>query len=341
MAFGWNATAYQILNIGVEHWIDEAIPAVVGYVKRGGYLLAAGAPICPEAMLPHAVRAFESFAATQSCGVCFVLAEERLRRMTEAWPDHSVVTIGAQPAWNPAEWPAIVQARSSLRAQLHRARNKGVEIAAMTSSDPGIRETLDAWIESRGLPPMHFLVEPHILGDGGADRILLAARRGGRMIAFLAASPVPLRRGFLIELVARAPGAPNGTSELLIDAAMHRLAECGAAYVTLGLVALATCADHAMQSDPWWLRGMVAIARAHANRFYNFRGLEQFRTKMAPQRWETIYVVSNRKRFSPFALYAMGGAFSGISPLVAISLGILKAARQQVRRLANNSRKTS
>jgi phosphatidylglycerol lysyltransferase len=77
----------------------------------------------------------------------------------------------------------------------------------------------------------------------------------------------------------------------------------------------------------------VAIARAHANRFYNFRGLERFRTKMHPAGWERLYAISNEKQFSPQALYAMGGAFSGISPVLAIALAVMKGAREELRTL--------
>ncbi len=59
----------------------------------------------------------------------------------------------------------------------------------------------------------------------------------------------------------------------------------------------------------------MVIARAHANRFYNFRGLERFRTKMQPSGWEPIYAISNERHFSPRALYAMGAPLPGISPL--------------------------
>jgi phosphatidylglycerol lysyltransferase len=74
-------------------------------------------------------------------------------------------------------------------------------------------------------------------------------------------------------------------------------------------------------------------ARAHANRFYNFRGLEAFRAKMRPPFSETIYFISNETAFSPFALYAIGGAFSRISPVRAIAIGVVHGARAEIQRL--------
>jgi phosphatidylglycerol lysyltransferase len=157
------------------------------------------------------------------------------------------------------------------------------------------------------------------------------ARRRGIPVAFLVASPMKAREGYLVELVARSADAVNGSSELLIDAAMRRFAEEGCEYATLGLVALAHAADDEIRKNPPWLRMLMYFARAHANRFYNFRGLEQFRLKMAPERWETVYAISNEARFSIRTLYAVGGAFSGIPPWAAIALGLGKAVREEFR----------
>lgn len=345
MDYGRNATAYQILNPGISHWFNAGSDPeiVVGYVRRSGWLLVAGEPVCPTGKLPEAVHSFEAFARHLRCRVCYVCAAEPIRQLLAGSPQHSVITIGAQPVWNPTDWNQIVRSRRSVRAQLNRAINKGVQIEPLPSAEgvnhPEIRRTLAEWLRSRRLPPMHFLVEPEVLSGVVDDRLLLLARLRNRIVAFLVASPVAARNGFLIEELARSPRAPNGTSELLIDAAMTRFAAAGCTFATMGLVALA---QGTTAGNPFWLRSLMSIARAHANRFYNFRGLERFRTKMHPGSWEKLYAISNEPRFSPQALYAVGGAFSGISPMRAIGLAVFKGAREELRTLISaTSRKLS
>ena len=345
MEYGCNATAYQILNPGISHWFSAHGAAVVGYVQRGAWLLAAGEPVCSSGALPEAIASFEAFARGRNCRVCYVCAAEPMRQLLAASPDHSVITMGAQPVWNPAEWPQIVRSRRSLRAQLSRSVNKGVLVESISpvgglrgTDNSEIRRTLMEWLRSRRLPPMHFLVEPEVLSGVVEDRLLLLARRNDRIVAFLVASPVTARNGFLIEELARSPQAPNGTSELLIDAAMQRFAQAGCTYATMGLVALA---EGTTGGNPLWLRGLMHIARAHANRFYNFRGLERFRRKMHPAAWEKLYAISNEKRFSLQALYAVGGAFAGISPARAIGLAVVKKApREELSTLTSSLFKT-
>lgn len=334
MTFGCNATAYQILNPGISHWFDPGRETVVGYVRRGSWILVAGEPVCAPAALPDAIAQFETWAERRRLRVCYVCASDPVRNLLGNSGRYAGIVMGAQPVWNPADWPAILRARGSLRAQLHRSINKGVRIEEWSPAEAAgsaeIRQTLTEWLHGRRLPPMHFLVEPEVLQGVVDDRLLFVARREDRVVAFLVASPVAARNGYLVEELARSSRAPNGTSELLIDAAMKRFAEAGCTFATMGLVALASGTIH---ENPFWIRTLMLLARAHANRFYNFRGLEHFRAKMHPARWENIYAISKEKHFSPQALYAMGGAFSAISPWRAVALAILKGAREELRRL--------
>jgi phosphatidylglycerol lysyltransferase len=334
MSYGWNSTCYQILNPGMAHWFPSLNRAVVGYVRRNRMLLVAGAPVCMPERLFDVCSEFESFARRQGCGVCYVCAEERLRSLFEHSPSHATVTLGAQPVWHPQAWPDLIQRQASLRSQLNRCRNKAVSVEPLApeyaAKHRGIRKILGEWLAARRLPPMHFLVEPDVLNEANSERVILVAKREGVPVAYLVACPIAARKGYLVELLARARAAPNGTSELLIDGAMRRFAGAGISRVTLGLVALAHAAESGIRRNPFWLRTAMQFARLHANRFYNFRGLEQFRVKLAPCGWEPVYAISNEKRFSPRALYSIGAAFAGISPWLAIGTGVVKAVQQEV-----------
>ena len=334
MSYGWNATSCQILNPGIQHWFSSNAQAVIGYTRRASLIAIAGSPVCAPEQIPEVCEEFEKYARRQRCRVCYVCAEERLHSLFAQSPNHASVALGAQPAWNPEVWPAIVERHASLRAQLNRARNKDVVIthatAAQAAASPELRKVLHEWLAARRLPPMHFLVEPDVLDGVVEDRVVLVATRHGKAVAFLVASPIVAKNGYLVELLARSPSAPNGSSELLIDATMRRFAREGRRYVTLGLVALAHAAAGEIHRNPLWLRTLMRFARVHASRFYNFRGLEQFRVKMAPGAWEPLYAISNERNFSVRTLYNIGGAFSGIPPWLAIGMGIGKAIRREL-----------
>ena len=59
LTHGWNATAYQILNPGIAHWFPAAGDAVVGFVRRSGVRVVAGAPVCAPERLLEVASEFE------------------------------------------------------------------------------------------------------------------------------------------------------------------------------------------------------------------------------------------------------------------------------------------
>lgn len=335
LAHGWNATAYQLLNPGLELWFAAAGDAVVGYARRRHVDVVAGAPVCTAARLGAVAAEFEAASRAAGRRVCYFAAGHRLERELADAAHYSRVLLGAQPVWEPAAFGGIVAEHASLRAQLHRAQNKGVRVtewpAARARDDAALRAVLQQWLRTRGLPPLHFLVESRTL-ERLYDRRVFVAERDGTALGFLVASPIPARHGWLVEQIVRGRGAPNGTSELLVAAAMAALAASGARYVTLGLAPLSRRAGLAPSPPPAaWLRATLAWVRAHGRRFYNFEGLDAFKAKLRPQRWEPIYAISNEHRFSPGTLYAIAAAFSGGSPVALVARALVRAGAREMR----------
>lgn len=346
LAHGWNATAYQILNPGIEHWFSRFGDAVIGFVSQAGTRVVAGAPVCSAERLAAVVDEFGASAAAAGEHVCYFGAGSRLESLLIPTGKWSVASLGAQPSWDPAGWPAIVASRASLRAQLNRARNKHVRVtewnAARGATNPDVRRCLTEWLADRRLPPLHFLVEPETLGRL-EDRRLFVAARNDAVVGFLLASPIPARHGWLVEQIIRGHGAPNGTAELLLDAAMRAVAADGAHYVTLGLSPLSRHSRFESRRMPRWLRLVLKWVRAHGRRFYNFEGLDKFKAKFAPDAWEEIVALSDTPHFSPRALWAIAAAFAQGSPLLLVTRAAWRAARQEahwIRRRAQRHQET-
>jgi phosphatidylglycerol lysyltransferase len=338
MRLGWNAVSYQILNPGIAWWFDPAGDAVVGYATHARTRVVAGAPVCAESRLDAVVAAFAADARSHGEHVVYFGAGERLERRYRDNPRLALVPLGAQPWWDPAEWDAKVRAHRSLREQRRRARAKGVRIeewpAARAHRHPALERVLARWLATRGLPPLHFLVEPETLGHL-ADRRVFVARRGeddDGILAFLVATPIPGRAAWLFEQWPRVREAPNGTVDSLVDAAMRALAADGARAVTMGLSPLSPHGPPLVTS-PRWLGLVLRWVRAHGRRFYDFDGLDRFKSKFHPDAWEPIHAMDDGPRFSMRSLRAIAGVFSAGSPFVLVARAITMAAREELRRL--------
>ncbi|MBC8135415.1 MAG: DUF2156 domain-containing protein [Fibrella sp.] len=334
--YALNATAYQIVNPGMEHWFSERGDAVIGYMRRRGKRVVAGAPVCAEQRLSDVLAEWEADCAKHWESPAYFGAAGRLFERLSRRADHSTIILGAQPVWNPQHWAAPGAMRSSFWAQLSRARNKGVLVREWSVRDAEssleLRRVLSEWLAHKPLPSLHFLVEPQTLANL-RDKRIFVAERNGVPVGFLNAAPVPARNGWLTEQFVRGTNAPNGTVELLVDNAVRALAADGAEYVTMGLVPLSSHRWDPAYANPLWLRLVLAWVRAHGRRFYNFAGLEAFKTKFNPDGWEPIYAVSKERHFSLGTLYAVVDAFSDRSPASMLLRGAGKAIREEWRRV--------
>ncbi|MEX0601216.1 MAG: phosphatidylglycerol lysyltransferase domain-containing protein, partial [Rhodothermales bacterium] len=265
-----------------------------------------------------------------------------LERMYRDDPGHAVMLLGGEPCLDPGDWPARIDAHASLRRQLHRAANKGVVIEEWdpdrARDHPQLRACLKDWLATRGLPPLHFLIETETLLRVYDRRIFVAVRDGG-VIAFLVASPIPARNGWLVEQLVRGHAAVNGTSELLIDAALRAVASTGSTYVSLGLAPLSNRVVTPGHDNPRWLRYVLRWLRTHGTRSYNFVGLEAFKAKFRPDRWDPVYAVVDRSAIYPSTLYAIGSAFAQGSPVPLLGRALWKTVRRKLHASADQVRR--
>jgi phosphatidylglycerol lysyltransferase len=281
---GWNATSFQILEPGFLYWFDDQSPdACVAYLDTGRAWVAAGAPIAAPERAPIAAQRFAAAATLRGRRACFFGTEIRF---AAAGP-FAAMRIGEQPVWDPAGWDETLRGAPSLRAQIRRARAKGVAVA---SFDPRLlaephgapRADVDRliarWQAARPMPPMGFLVQMH-LDSALEERRLFAATRDGELVGFLSMVPVFARRGWFVEDLLRLPESPNGTAELLVDAAMRAAGDDGSRYLTLGLAPLAG------PVGPW-----LRVARRTGLPLYDFRGVHAFKAKLRPQGWDPIFL---------------------------------------------------
>jgi phosphatidylglycerol lysyltransferase len=299
---GWNATSFQVLEPGFEYFFD-AEDACVAYVETHGAWVAAGAPIAPVPRLAEVAERF--VAAARSRGRRAVLSFTE-QRFVESTP-FAALRVGEQPVWDPSTWDVILTGSRSLREQLRRARAKGVQVrrldhAEIAQPELPMRQAIQAlvrrWLRSRSMAPMGFLVQVHLF-DFIEERQLFVAENASGLCGVLMLVPVYARGGYLVEDLLRAPATPNGTSELLIDAAMRYCAAEGCSFLTLGLAPLAG------EVGPW-----LRLARRLGRGLYDFAGLRAFKAKLMPSEWAPIYISYPRERSALLAIHDTLAAFA-------------------------------
>ncbi len=300
--FGWNATSFQILQDQFSYWF-AGHRACVAYVDTGQAWVVAGAPVAASDRLDIVAQDFVKEAQRNHRRVVFFGTESRFAR-NDAFKS---IFIGRQPTFEAEGWPSLVNSHPRLREQLHRARAKGVRVERLvpgqitrspTRTQLDIEALIARWLAVKLMPPMGFLAEIQPFSFAQERRYFLA-RRADRVVGFAAMIPVYERRGWLLENLVRAPDAPNGTTETLIDVAMHEAAQSGSGFVTLGLTPLSGDVG-------FWLN----IARRFGSSLYNFAGIERFQAKFQPSAWLPIYIAYPHSHSARLAIYDSLVAFA-------------------------------
>ena len=279
---GWNATSFQVLEPGYRYFFAGP-DACVAYVDTGKAWVAAGAPLAEVGRMAAVAESFIATARAAGRRSCFFATEERFTSLValRSFP------IGEQPLWDPAAWPVALASSRRLREQLRRARAKGVRVSEVSAGEamaPGaatrvaVATLVQRWLRSRELAPMGFLVQVEPLTLRPEHRLFLA-ERDHTLVALLSMAPIYARGGWLLQHLVRAPDAPNGTTETLIDRAMRCAAEQGASLVTLGLAPLAGDVPPALR-----------LARRAGRALFDFEGLRSFKARLHPSHWERVFL---------------------------------------------------
>lgn len=299
---GRDTVAFQALAPGMRAWTDGA-GAWVAHVDTGEAWISVGSPLCAPEDVGRVARGFVKSAreAGRRAGFCAV----------EDFPRDAFfarVPLGQQPIWDPRQWERILAGRRRLREQIRRAYAKGVRARVVPKEEiegplrPSIAALSTHWLERRRGGPLGFLLAVELFYRP-SERLYIVAERGAEVVALLAAVPVPGRGGWYLEDILRTDVAPNGTVEMLVDVAMRRLADEGSGRVTMGLVPL---------TGP--LPPALRMLRRIGRRFYDFDGLHAFRSRLAPQAWEPVWLTHPRSTRGLVSLWDVASALTGGHP---------------------------
>lgn len=315
--------------------VDAAVFAVddgcVAYVDDGDAWVAVGAPLASDPV--GAAVAFVAAAAARGRRAVFFGVEGGVLDDVCA-----TVVVGAVPEWRTATWAAKVAATRGVRAQLRRGEKKGVRVRALpvaaveangaisadavsgdavdapvvvdvdAVSADAVDALVDVWQARHALPPFAFVARPAPRAPG---RHVFVAERAGALVAVLSASHLPAARRFVVDDLIRHPRAPQGTSELLIHAAITAAGALDVDVVTLGVTPLVGA------------RGALAVVRTLARPLYDFDGLARFRRRLHPDAWVPVAVASSKNTSPTLAIVPALRAFAGGS-FVAFALRALR-----------------
>lgn len=296
--YGEHPAAWVLLEGRKRYVTIPGSPGFVAYECRRGLRILAGDPVAP----PTLHRALLARARRRALGRP-VFAYSVTARAVSAYREagFGLVCVGAEPTLDPARFSLAGGKRATLRAAVNHAAAAGLRVEELVPGRPAGRDAEDevraistAWLAGKGGSSLGFL-----LGDpdpvAGSRKRWFVARGPRGVEGFVTCNPIPARRGWYVDVTRRRPDAPRGTIECLTVHAISTFASERAAVVSLGLSPLARLeSGDALACDSPPLRARLALAYERVRTPYDFRALQRYKAKYAPDAWEPHFLAYTR-----------------------------------------------
>lgn len=301
---GYNAHALVGIATGTSVWICPDTEGAVAYNEFGKVWLVPGDPLASVEKLATVSECFLQKAHAEGRVVGFVPATEQFAKQSSGLGLRAI-RIGSAPYFDLTTWAPRGDRAKKARAGVNQARRAGVCVSEVINVDEQlISETnclCRSWLTTRRSAIKFawlFTVDPFQHQE--KKKYFTARDANGKLVGFLAVSPIPARNGWYLEDVLRSKNAPNGTTDLLVVEVLDSLKRSGAKLATLGTALMATegSADpdihvsRVLSRAAWFVTGCFSI-------FYNFEGVRRFKAKFAPSWWESEYVLISQNVTAP------------------------------------------
>ena len=343
---GYNAHTLVGIAPGIRLWNCSEREGAVAYNEFGRVWLVPGDPLASIENLALVSESFLQKARTEHCVVGFMPATEQFAKQSKSLGLRAI-KIGSAPYFDLATWAPRGDRAKKARAGVNQARRAGVRVTEVfTIDDRLICETArltKSWLTTRrSAIKFEWLFNVDLFRHKDKKKYFAARDTTGKLVGFLAASPIPARHGWYLEDVLRSKNAPNGTTDLLVVEVLDMLKKNGAKLATLGTapMAMAGSIDPEVQ-DSRFLSKLAWVVANCVSIFYNFEGVRRFKGKFAPSWWESEYVLMSQELTAPARVtraFVKAIVPAGPSTLIArqIRRGFrrMRAARSTVNALA-------
>ncbi len=320
---GYNGMSYVTLYAGWEYFHPPHGEGFIAFERHNGVALALGDPICAPGDETAVVEAFRAHCRAERLTPAFAGASSRLASLCRerGW---KTLKIGEEPFFTLDGYAPRGNRTKKVRSAANQAQKTGVAIERVAQGAqpaPGVAremmEVLNEWRTSRRIAALSFSLRLSPL-DGAEDKVILLARKNGRIEGFVTCIPVASRNGYYVEDMIRRPTAPNGVSELLFLAAADECRARGAEMANLGLAPLRNASRQ--PTGHRVIGHLLQFTFRRLNFFYKFKPLEHFKAKFGPTRWEEAFLIYRPGRLLRVSIALFNAFTPGKMGLVASPL---------------------
>ena len=312
--YGWEHQSFLSLYDGMKVWWTQEPEAAVVYRQVGRVVIVAAAPLAPRDAWATVTCRFLTWCEQIQLD-CLMLPLGAEYAEVARTCGMALLSIGESGYFKLPEWKPAGDRGKKVRAGVNQARKAGVQverydpIQSSEATRSEIEELCQAWINTREIDALGWLLELDPFKLSEHKRYFLAREADGRLTGMLACSPIFAQQGWYLEDLIRHPQATRGVSELLVVEALQQLAAEGARLATLGTSPLAGIEPDKLSGLFKPLAHLLKLIYEHLDAFYHFKALHRFKAKFAPSYVEPEYVAVYPPRIRLQMITSVMGAF--------------------------------
>jgi lysylphosphatidylglycerol synthetase-like protein (DUF2156 family) len=295
---------------GCSRFTVPGIEGVIPYRSSPRCRVAIGDPVCAEERGDALAERFRLACERARCSTVYAAASERFAARCVA-RGYGAIEFGLEQIFDPRRDPTAGRAGREVRKKVHRAVRDGVAVHEMAELESAaiveeMRAVACEWLTARHGLQMY--ITP--LGDleHRRGRRAFYALAAGRMVGVLTLVRMDARHGWVFEHLLPRPGAPVGTSELLITHALGVLGDEGITHATFGPAARAHLGRIYSLPSPSIVIGRWVFDTAA--RLFRLESQLRFREKFQVARREASYLLFFPPRLGLFQVVGLLRAFS-------------------------------
>ena len=269
---------------------DAERTGFVMYAVQGTSFVALGDPVGPAESAGGLVRLFlERCDDYAGVPVFYEVGKERLHHYADF--GLSFVKLGEDARVDLSAFSLEGPRAGKHRQALHRLERAGATFRVLGAGEVEaalgeLRAVSDDWLREKAGSEKGFSLG--FFDESYLRRFPIAVvERAGRILAFASLWPGPGRHELSVDLMRYHKGAPKGVMEALFVHLMRWGRAEGYRWFALGMAPLSGFERSPVA--PLWTR-LGGFLYHHAERFYNFQGLREYKEKFDPV-WEPRYLV--------------------------------------------------
>jgi phosphatidylglycerol lysyltransferase len=299
--FGDRTSSFMTAYPGFSsfHSSNQKFLGQIRYMSTRRALIAATEPLCTAERRVELFSEFAEYARSLGKRAAQTPVGEAYARAAEKNGLYSL-QIGSEAVFDLEEY--FSRAKDPLQQFSHARslRNRGGRVVQLDpnnlppETEAEMRRLTNAWLNDKTTKQLSFLnqVDPfHMI----SERAVFAFFFDGKLIAFLATTPVyPERSVFFADYI-RDRDSKAGTMEMLFIESMRLLRAQGIREVRLGTCLFAGLPDSGTERGRRPAYRVLSWMFRNVRFPLNFESIHRFKAKFKPSRWEPMFLVSDRK----------------------------------------------